>query len=164
MLNRRQFFGAAAGAAVLMRNTKAFAAEPVKYDLIVKGGRVIDPSLKLDAIHDVAIAGRELNDRLDSLFHHPDRARQRRDLDRGGLIVGDVGSVHEPGEGPRRPPHRFGVGVEGGTQLGGNHELTRRQHVAQAQYPPTVRSAASTAFRNNMAIVVGPTPPMRGVM
>ncbi|PYR96317.1 MAG: hypothetical protein DMG16_28175, partial [Acidobacteria bacterium] len=57
MLNRRQFFGAAAGAAVLMRNTKAFTAEPAKYDLIVKGGRVIDPSLKLDAIRDVAIAG-----------------------------------------------------------------------------------------------------------
>src|SRR5437773_3794220 len=57
MLNRRQFFGAAASAAVLMRNTKAFTAEPAKYDLIVKGGRVIDPSLKLDAIRDVAIAG-----------------------------------------------------------------------------------------------------------
>ena len=57
MLNRRQFFGAAASAAVLMRNTKAFTAGPAKYDLIVKGGRVIDPSLKLDAIRDVAIAG-----------------------------------------------------------------------------------------------------------
>src|SRR5262249_57402168 len=57
MLNRRQFLGAAAGAAALMRNPKAFAAAPAKYDLIVKGGRVIDPSLKLDAIRDVAIAG-----------------------------------------------------------------------------------------------------------
>src|SRR5262245_33389328 len=57
MLNRRQFFGAAAGAAALMRNPKAFTAAPAKYDLIVKGGRVIDPSLKLDAIRDVAIAG-----------------------------------------------------------------------------------------------------------
>jgi len=28
----------------------------VKYDLIVKGGRVIDPSRKLNAIRDVAIA------------------------------------------------------------------------------------------------------------
>src|SRR5215813_13065577 len=57
MLNRRQFLGAAAGAAALMRNPKAFTAAPAKYDLIVKGGRVIDPSLKLDAIRDVAIAG-----------------------------------------------------------------------------------------------------------
>src|SRR5216117_3913077 len=57
MLNRRQFLGAAAGAAALMRNPKGFTAMPAKYDLIVKNGRVIDPSLKLDAIRDVAIAG-----------------------------------------------------------------------------------------------------------
>jgi dihydroorotase len=31
-------------------------AATAKYDLIVKGGRVIDPSRKLDAIRDVAIA------------------------------------------------------------------------------------------------------------
>ena len=57
MLNRRQFLGAAAGAAALIRSPKAFTAMPAKYDLIVKNGRVIDPSLKLDAIRDVAIAG-----------------------------------------------------------------------------------------------------------
>ena len=57
MINRRQFLSAvAAGAAMLARVPKIFAA---KYDLIVKGGRVIDPSLRLDAIRDVAIsAGR----------------------------------------------------------------------------------------------------------
>lgn len=55
MLNRRQFFSAAAaGAAMLARGTKAFAA---KYDLIIRGGRVIDPSVRLDAIRDVAISG-----------------------------------------------------------------------------------------------------------
>src|SRR3989441_2128568 len=57
MLNRRQFLGAAAGAAALIRSPKAFTAAPAKYDLIIKSGRVIDPSLKLDAIRDVAIAG-----------------------------------------------------------------------------------------------------------
>src|SRR2546426_4313753 len=57
MLNRRQFLGAAAGAAALIRSPKAFTAMPAKYDLILKSGRVIDPSLKLDAIRDVAIAG-----------------------------------------------------------------------------------------------------------
>jgi dihydroorotase len=55
MLNRRQFFSAAAaGAAMLARGTKAFAA---KYDLIIKGGRVIDPSVRLDAVRDVAVSG-----------------------------------------------------------------------------------------------------------
>jgi dihydroorotase len=55
MLNRRQFFSAAAaGAAILARLPKAFAA--AKYDLVIKGGRVIDPSVRLDAIRDVAIS------------------------------------------------------------------------------------------------------------
>src|SRR6266849_1479660 len=57
MLNRRQFVGAAAaGAAVFARVTDVLAAA-AKYDLIIRGGRVIDPSLRVDAIRDVAIAG-----------------------------------------------------------------------------------------------------------
>ena len=54
MMNRRQFVRAATGAAAMVRIP--FAAGAAKYDLIVKGGRVIDPSRKLDAIRDVAIA------------------------------------------------------------------------------------------------------------
>jgi dihydroorotase len=56
MMNRRQFFCTATAAATLVRNRDLFAATAKKYDLIVKGGRVIDPSRKLDAIRDVAIA------------------------------------------------------------------------------------------------------------
>src|SRR3954471_4769586 len=53
-LNRRQFLGtAAAGAAVLARIPGARAAT---FDLVIKGGRVIDPSVGLDAVRDVAIA------------------------------------------------------------------------------------------------------------
>ena len=55
MMNRRQFVCAgAAGAALFARIPSAFAAT---YDLIIKGGRVIDPSAGLDAVRDVAIAG-----------------------------------------------------------------------------------------------------------
>ena len=55
MLSRRQFLSsAAAGAAILARVPRVFAAS---YDLIIKGGRVIDPSVRLDAIRDVAISG-----------------------------------------------------------------------------------------------------------
>src|SRR5262249_24077519 len=54
MMNRRQLLCAGlAGAALLARVPRADAAT---YDLIIKGGRVIDPSLGLDAIRDVAIA------------------------------------------------------------------------------------------------------------
>ena len=56
MINRRQLITstAAAGAAVLARMPNARAAI---YDLLIKGGRVVDPSVGLDAIRDVAIAG-----------------------------------------------------------------------------------------------------------
>jgi dihydroorotase len=57
LMNRRQFaWVAAAGAAGWARVAHGLAA-PARYDLIVRGGRVIDPSLHLDAIRDVAIAG-----------------------------------------------------------------------------------------------------------
>ncbi|HZF28470.1 MAG TPA: amidohydrolase family protein [Gammaproteobacteria bacterium] len=63
MLTRREFvhvaaagINAAAAGALLMRAGATLAAEP-RYDLIVKGGRVIDPSLKLDAVRDLGIAG-----------------------------------------------------------------------------------------------------------
>src|SRR6202521_2758917 len=54
MTNRRRFLcAAAAGAAMLARVPNVLAAT---YDLVVKGGRVIDPSLGIDAVRDVAIA------------------------------------------------------------------------------------------------------------
>ena len=55
MMSRRNFFLAtAAGAAVLSRSTNLFAAT---YDLIIKGGHVIDPSLRINEVRDVAISG-----------------------------------------------------------------------------------------------------------
>ncbi len=59
-LNRREFLSAAAASAVMLaHSSRAFAAQAPKYDLMIKGGRVIDPSVRLDAIRDVAIsAGR----------------------------------------------------------------------------------------------------------
>jgi dihydroorotase len=54
MMTRRQFVHAAAGAAALTRAANVFGAT---YDLIIKGGRVVDPSLRINAIRDVAILG-----------------------------------------------------------------------------------------------------------
>jgi len=55
MMSRRQFVSAAAiSTAVFTRVSHLFAAP---YDLVIKGGRVIDPSLRINAIRDVAIAG-----------------------------------------------------------------------------------------------------------
>ena len=62
MMNRRQFvYATAAGVVTFARGSEPLAADSKQlaadYDLIVKGGRVIDPSLRLDAIRDVAITG-----------------------------------------------------------------------------------------------------------
>src|SRR5262245_63602950 len=58
IMNRRQFVTGVAGAAIFIRMPGAFGAQ-AKYDVLIKGGRVIDPSVRLDGIRDVAIsAGR----------------------------------------------------------------------------------------------------------
>jgi dihydroorotase len=55
MMNRRQFVRAGAASAALFAGIpKGLAAT---YDLVIKGGRVIDPSVGLDAVRDVAIVG-----------------------------------------------------------------------------------------------------------
>src|SRR3984885_15469850 len=55
MMDRRKFVGRGAAAAALLAGMpNAFAAS---YDLVIKGGRVIAPSMGLDATRDIAIAG-----------------------------------------------------------------------------------------------------------
>jgi dihydroorotase len=54
MINRRQFVYAGAATAALFGVTRG--AHAATYDLIIKGGRVIDPSIQLDALRDIAIA------------------------------------------------------------------------------------------------------------
>jgi dihydroorotase len=55
MINRRQFLGTTAMVAISGSLRYAHGAAS-KYDLILKGGRVVDPSGKLNAIRDVAVA------------------------------------------------------------------------------------------------------------
>src|SRR5216117_626429 len=55
MMNRRLLLRGAAGAAVVLAAPRRiFAAD---YDLVIRGGRVIDPSQRLDRRADVAIRG-----------------------------------------------------------------------------------------------------------
>jgi dihydroorotase len=55
MMHRRRFLATSAAAAVMLAPTRH--ARAATYDLIIKGGRVIDPSVSLDAVRDVAITG-----------------------------------------------------------------------------------------------------------
>src|SRR5262252_413446 len=55
MVDRRRFAAAMAGAALLARIPTAFAAKP--YDLLIRRGRIIDPSVGLDVVGDLAVSG-----------------------------------------------------------------------------------------------------------
>ncbi len=59
-MNRRQFLTTTTACAIpaLVAHEEMRGAS--KYDLIIRGGRVIDPSRKLDAVRDVAISGGEI--------------------------------------------------------------------------------------------------------
>ena len=56
-MNRRQFLSATAGVVGLARVPRPFAGQAPRYDLVIRGGRVIDPSIRLDSVVDVAISG-----------------------------------------------------------------------------------------------------------
>src|SRR6201996_395515 len=55
MMHRRRFLATSAATAALIG--LAPHARAATYDLVIKGGRVIDPSVALDGVRDVAIAG-----------------------------------------------------------------------------------------------------------
>jgi dihydroorotase len=75
---------AAASAAIFVR-------VPTKYDLVIKGGRVIDPSRKLNAIRDVAIAG----GRIRAVEANIDAAGAADMMDaRGKLVVPGLIDIH----------------------------------------------------------------------
>ena len=65
------------------------------------------------------------------LLDHPDRAGDRRELDRRRLVVGHVGGVHDRREPPRGLADRCGVGLDRRTELRGHDELTRSECLAQ---------------------------------
>jgi dihydroorotase len=56
MLTRRDFLHSVTIAATAAAVPAAGWAQRSSYDLVIKGGRVIDPSLRIDAVRDVAVA------------------------------------------------------------------------------------------------------------
>ena len=55
MLDRRRFLATSAATAALIGH--ASRARAATYDLVIKGGRVIDPSATIDGVRDIAIVG-----------------------------------------------------------------------------------------------------------
>lgn len=109
-MNRRQFFCTATGAATIVRIPDALAAATPKYDLLVKGGRVIDPSRKLNAIRDLAISqGRIVA--IEAAIH----AEAVETIDaRGKLVVPGLIDIHtHAARSKEGPPLCLADGVTG---------------------------------------------------
>jgi dihydroorotase len=87
MMNRREFVWAASAALLAAGGP---LAQGRRYDLVIKGGRVIDPSLRLDAVRDVGIAGGRIA-AVDSAID----AAAAATLDaRGKLVVPGLIDIH----------------------------------------------------------------------
>lgn len=116
MVNRRQFLSAAvAGVATFARVPKAFGAQVSKYDLLIKGGRVIDPSVRLDAVRDVAIAGGRIAALEPSIASD---AAETIDA-RGKLVVPGLIDIHtHTGRSPEGPVLVLRDGVTGWIDAG----------------------------------------------
>jgi len=88
---RRQFLrhtllGAVVGSCDSASYSRRFLAQerrPAHYDLLIKGGRVVDPSQKLDVVRDVAIAGGKVVRVAEKI----DKAEAHQVLDASGKIV-----------------------------------------------------------------------------
>ena len=113
MLNRRHFIGTAASAALLAPMPKAFAAT---YDLIIKGGRVIDPSISLDAVRDVAIAAGRIVAVEGRIYRRRHRDGRRA---RGKIVAPGLIDIHcHAGRGNDGPPMLVQDGVTGWIDAG----------------------------------------------
>ena len=106
MPTRRQFIHAAAVVAVAARAPRLLAA---KYNLLVKGGRVIDASQKLDGVMDVAIAA----GRIAALQPEMSASDAAEVIDaRGKVVTAGLVDIHAHLDNPDMPPaHCLSTGV-----------------------------------------------------
>src|SRR5262245_33138225 len=113
MITRRQFCATAASAAILARAPSAFAQ--TNYELIIKGGRVIDPSVGIDAVRDVAIsAGKIAAVAPNITASAPDTIDAR-----GKLVVPGLIDIHtHAGRSKEGPPMCLQDGVTGWVDAG----------------------------------------------
>src|SRR5579864_6876141 len=112
MMNRRQFVGSTAAAALLAGMPSAFAAT---YDLVIKGGRVIDPSMGLDATRDIAISGGRI-----AAIEPSIAADAAETIDaRGKLVTAGLIDIHtHAGRSKEGPPMCLQDGVTGWVDAG----------------------------------------------
>src|SRR5690606_725705 len=84
------------------RRQGAQVVESPAYDLVITGGRVLDPGRNVDGVRDVAVS----HGRIAKVAPHVDAARARRTIDaRGKLVVPGLIDVHA---------HIYHLGIDNG--------------------------------------------------
>ena len=147
MMNRRQFCcRAAAGAAMLARIPTTFAAT---YDLVIKGGRAIDPSVGLDAVRDVGIAGGRLVAVEATL---PDDAAAETIDARGKIVAPGLIDIHShAGRTMEGPPMCLQDGVTGFVDAGSAGADNIDQIAAHLRAAPQIGRALVNIARTGVA-------------
>ena len=146
MMNRRQFVSvAAAGAVMFARIPNAFAQT---YELVIKGGRVIDPSIGLDAIRDVAIAGGRIV-AVDSNI----AANAPSTIDaRGKIVAPGLIDIHShAGRSKEGPPLCLQDGVTGWVDAGSGGADNIDQIAAVARGAPQIGRVLVNIARTGVA-------------
>ncbi len=102
MLSRRRFVQSAAATAAFISSQAAFAA--AEYELLIRGGRVLDPGRKVDGMLDVAIRG----GRIVAVRKGIPASAAAEVIDaRGRLVVPGLIDVHVHARDAALPPSEF---------------------------------------------------------
>jgi dihydroorotase len=143
MINRRQLV--CTGAALLARVPRALAAT---YDLIIKGGRVIDPSVGLDAVRDVAIAGGRI-----AAVEANTAGDASETIDaRGKIVAPGLIDIHtHAGRSKEGPPLALQDGVTGWIDAGSGGADNIDQIAAVARGAPQLGRALVNIARSGIA-------------
>jgi dihydroorotase len=144
MMHRRRFLAASATVAMFGRVPCARAAA---YDLIIKGGRVIDPSVLLDAVRDVAITGSRI------AAVEPNIAGDAAEtIDATGKIVtaGLIDIHTHAGRSKEGPPMLLADGVTGWVDAGSGGADNIDQIAAVARSAPQIGRALVNIARTGV--------------
>jgi dihydroorotase len=146
MMNRRQFVSAAAaGAAMFARIPSALAQT---YELIIKGGRVIDPSVGLDAVRDIAIANGKI-----AAVEADITATAPQTIDaRGKIVAPGLIDIHShAGRSKEGPPLCLLDGVTGWVDAGSGGADNMDQIAAVARGAPQIGRCLINISRTGVA-------------
>src|SRR5882672_4970472 len=146
MMNRRQFVSAAAAGAALFAGIPNALAQT--YELIINGGRVIDPSVGIDAVRDVAIAG----GRIVAVQANITAAAAATIDARGKIVAPGLIDIHtHAGRSKEGPPMCLEDGVTGWVDAGSGGADNMDQVAAVARGAPQIGRCLINIARTGVA-------------